>query len=142
MQLGLVTQAVKEAADRLDANPKVDEFEAFLKKYSAVLHQNHVILIDKKYTLAKMYGRMEGKLQHLIYFFKYSFCELPTKKVLACLFMTKIDNKQTLSRSAHRTPNFTNPELQFPQFKVLQSGFFLFNIKSYIGIFGCILILI
>ena len=95
MQLGLVTQAVKEAADRLDANPKVDEFEAFLKKYSAVLHQNHVILIDKKYTLAKMYGRMEGKLQHLAYFFKYSFCELPTKKVLACLFMTKIDNKQT-----------------------------------------------
>ena len=59
--LGLVTKAVKEAADRLDVNPKVDEFEAFLKKYSAVLHQNHVILIDKKYTLAKMYGRMEGK---------------------------------------------------------------------------------
>ena len=26
-----------------------------------------------------------------------------------------------LSRSAHWTPNFTNPEFQFPQFKVLQS---------------------
>ena len=65
--LGLVTKAVKEAADRLDVNPKVDEFEAFLKKYSAVLHQNHVILIDKKYTLAKMYGRMQGKLEHFIY---------------------------------------------------------------------------
>ena len=34
---------------------------------------------------------------------------------------------------AHRTPNFTNPEFQFPQLKVL----FLFNITSYIGIFGC-----
>jgi len=59
-KISLVTKAVKEAADRLDVNPKVDEFEAFLKKYSAVLHQNHVILIDKKYTLAKMYGRMQG----------------------------------------------------------------------------------
>ena len=29
-----------------------------------------------------------------------------------------------LSRSAHQTPNFTNSELQFPQFKVLQSVFF------------------
>ena len=27
------------------------------------------------------------------------------------------------------------PEFQFPQFKVLQSGFFLFNIMIYIGIF-------
>ena len=31
-----------------------------------------------------------------------------------------------VSRSAHRTPNFTNPKFQFPQFKVLQSGFFSF----------------
>ena len=29
------------------------------------------------------------------------------------------------SRSTHRTPNFTNPEFQFPQFKVLQSVFSL-----------------
>ena len=29
-----------------------------------------------------------------------------------------------LSRSAHRPPNFTNSEFQFPQFKVLQSVFF------------------
>ena len=28
-----------------------------------------------------------------------------------------------ISRSAHRTPNFMNPECQFPQFKVLQSVF-------------------
>ena len=41
-----------------------------------------------------------------------------------------------ISCSAHRTPNFTNPKFQFPQIKVLQSFSFLFNIKSYIGIFG------
>ena len=49
---------------------------------------------------------------------------------------------KSISRSAHQTPNFTNPELKFPQFKVLQNGFFLFNIMSYIGILECILILV
>ena len=33
-----------------------------------------------------------------------------------------------VSRSAHQTPDFTNPKFQFPQFKVLQSGFFFFLI--------------
>jgi hypothetical protein len=38
----------------------------------------------------------------------------------------KIDQVSTyLSRSAHRTPDFTKPEIQFPQFKVLQSVFSL-----------------
>ena len=32
------------------------------------------------------------------------------------------------SRSAHRTPNFMNPEFQFPQFMVLESVFFFFLI--------------
>ena len=65
-KIGIVTKAVKEAADQLDIDPKVNEFEAFLKKYSSVVHENHVILIDKKYTLAKMYGRMKGRylLEH------------------------------------------------------------------------------
>ena len=40
-----------------------------------------------------------------------------------------------LSRSAHRTTNFTNSEFQFPQFKVLQSVFIFLCVKSYIGIF-------
>ena len=31
---------------------------------------------------------------------------------------------KVLSGSAHRTPNFTNPEFQFPQFKGLQSVLF------------------
>ena len=55
---------------------------------------------------------------------------------------TKAVNTKVISSSAHQTPNFTNPEFQFPQFKVLQSVFFLLNIMSYTGIFGCILILI
>ena len=32
------------------------------------------------------------------------------------------------SRSAHQTPNFMNPEFQFPQFKVLQSFLMYFGI--------------
>ena len=40
-----------------------------------------------------------------------------------------------LFRSAHRTTNFTNPEFQFPQFKVLQSVLIVLCVKSYIGIF-------
>ena len=47
--------------------------------------------------------------------------------------------KLIISRSAHQTPNFTNPEFQFPQFQVLQSGFSLYYMSS-IGIFGCIFI--
>ena len=40
---------------------------------------------------------------------------------------TKFVNKY-ISRSAHRTTNFMNPEFQFPQFKVLQSIFiFLYD---------------
>ena len=40
-------------------------------------------------------------------------------------FGAKMSKNESLSsRSAHRTPNFPNPEFQFPQFKVLQSVFF------------------
>ena len=59
-KIAQVTRAVKDAGDKLDADPKIEEFEKFLKKYASVLHPNHVIFIDKKYTLAKMYGRMPG----------------------------------------------------------------------------------
>jgi hypothetical protein len=34
--------------------------EQFLELKSKILHPNHVILVDKKYNLAKMYGRMPG----------------------------------------------------------------------------------
>ena len=39
----------------------IKRHEDFLKKHENVtLHPNHVFLIDKKYTLSKMYGRMAG----------------------------------------------------------------------------------
>jgi hypothetical protein len=60
VHLSIINLCVKDAGDKLDLEPKVEDFEAFLKKYSNVVHDNHVILVDKKYTLAKMYGRMKG----------------------------------------------------------------------------------
>ena len=41
-----------------------------------------------------------------------------------------------LSRSAHRTPNFTNPEFEFPQLKVLQIIFFFFIKRVILAFFG------
>lgn len=39
----------------------IGDHEKFLKKYSGrILHPNHVIIVDVKYTLAKMYGRVGG----------------------------------------------------------------------------------
>ena len=46
------------------------------------------------------------------------------------------------SSYGYRTTTFMNPEFQFPHSKVLQSVFIFFNLKSYIGIFGCIVLLI
>ena len=46
-----------------------------------------------------------------------------------------------LSRSAHPTTNFPNSEFHLSQFQVLQSVL-AFNKNSYIGTFGCILMLI
>eukprot|EP00095_Tigriopus_kingsejongensis_P011042 maker-scaffold109_size355148-snap-gene-2.26 protein:Tk11042 transcript:maker-scaffold109_size355148-snap-gene-2.26-mRNA-1 annotation:"protein isoform a-like" len=64
--MSLASKVIKDEAVKLDpseANPKgssVTEFECFIGKYSKILHPNHVILIDRKYVLARMYGRMEG----------------------------------------------------------------------------------
>ena len=61
-----VVGAIKEKAEKLEYNKDfpdecgVDAHEAFLKKYSPILHSNHVTLIRAKYNLAKMYGRMAG----------------------------------------------------------------------------------
>ena len=62
----IIIAAIQKEAIQLDPpdcrqeSGTVQEFEAFLKKYSKILHPNHVILVDKKYVLAKMYGRMKG----------------------------------------------------------------------------------
>ena len=63
---------------------------------------------------------------------KCIFCKIIFKKVTEngatanpnnMLLKEKIETTKLLSRSAHRTPNFTNPQFHFPQFKVLQSVF-------------------
>ena len=52
---------VKFEGEALEANPSVEGYEKFVRKYSGkVLHPNHVLLLDKRYNLAKMYGRMSG----------------------------------------------------------------------------------
>jgi len=52
---------IKAESERLDADPKVETMENFVSKYSGkVLHPNHVLVLDRVYNLAKMYGRMEG----------------------------------------------------------------------------------
>ena len=55
-------------------------------------------------------------------------------------FWFRIENSKfvksvVITGLAYRITNFQNSEFQFSQFKVLQSVFLLFNIKSYIGIF-------
>jgi len=52
---------IKFQSEALDANPNIKEYESFVAKYSGkVLHPNHVLMVDKQYNLAKMYGRMAG----------------------------------------------------------------------------------
>ena len=50
---------------------------------------------------------------------------LQVKKIDILKYKIKTKLINHLSRSAHPTPNFTKPEFQFPQFKVLQSGFWV-----------------
>ena len=54
-------------------------------------------------------------------------------------------NEKTLSRlckllspSAHQTPNLTNPEFTFSQFKALQSVFFFFMLRIILRFLGVI----
>ena len=46
-------------------------------------------------------------------------------------FIRKNSKKRYATRSAHQTTNFMTPEFQFPQFKMLQNGFYLFKVKLY-----------
>ncbi len=40
----------------------VDDYEAFLEKYSSVLHKNHYHMVTAKHSLMQMLGRTEGHL--------------------------------------------------------------------------------
>jgi len=84
LKVSNVTAAIKEAGENLEhskENPELDipTHEAFLKKFSPILHQKHVLLIKVKYTLAKMYGRMKGyeadKLSNELFLRKQKLCE-------------------------------------------------------------------
>ena len=46
-KIGKVTKAVKEASEKLDVDPNITEHEKFLKKYSELVHENHVLLIGQ-----------------------------------------------------------------------------------------------
>ena len=75
-RVATLTLKVKEESNKVDdlcwghyntsgvvphGESSINQHEEFLKKHENVtLHPNHVFLIDKKYTLAKMYGRMVG----------------------------------------------------------------------------------
>ena len=74
--MATLTLKVKEESKKIDdlcfseynksgaipvGSSSINKHESFIKKHENVtLHPNHVFLVDKKYTLAKMYGRMEG----------------------------------------------------------------------------------
>ncbi len=52
---------LKAEADKLDpTKATIEQLEAFVAKCEDHVHPNHVLAIDKKYHLAKMYGRMKG----------------------------------------------------------------------------------
>ena len=75
-RVATVTLKIKEESNKVDdqcwsqynifgvkpeSDNSIKRHEDFIKKHENVtLHPNHVFLIDKKYTLAKMYGRMAG----------------------------------------------------------------------------------
>jgi hypothetical protein len=48
--VNIVTKTVRDAAENL-VTPSVKELETFLKTFATVVHENHVILLDKKITL-------------------------------------------------------------------------------------------
>ena len=84
LKVSNVTAAIKEKGEQLEHSkdkPEVDipVHEAFLKKYSPILHPKHVLLIKVKYALAKMYGRMKGyeadKLSNEQLLRKQALCE-------------------------------------------------------------------
>jgi len=66
LKISRVTAAVKDELEKLEPSLEQPELcdvpahEAFLKKFSQILHPQHVHIIMAKYPLAKMLGRMKG----------------------------------------------------------------------------------
>ena len=108
---------------------KKDELEGFLQ-YDGLLHGGGFYLLGVQIFACVCFMIWAGTITFTLIYVStlllFFYCRMVT-------FIYFIKLLYYLSRSAHRTPNFMNPELQFPQFKVLQVSFF-FNITSYIGI--------
>ena len=66
LKISALTEAVYQEAEVLEertktsGNNSIPDHEAFIGKFSTVLHPGHVILIMVKYNLARMYGKMAG----------------------------------------------------------------------------------
>ena len=59
----------------------VDEYEAFLEKYSLILHPNHFHMVTAKHSLCQMLGRTEGFLIQ----------DMPLEKVLSITCIRLLD---------------------------------------------------
>ena len=117
-------ESVKEESVKLEpseSNPEgagIEEIEDFLKRYAKVLYPSHVLMIEKKYTLAKMYGRLKG----------YTVNELTdkqlTRKMNLCTEVLEMFDKTMPGRTRKR--GMMMYELHLPLLilanKALQSG--------------------
>ncbi|CAG4991179.1 unnamed protein product [Colias eurytheme] len=79
-----VIQAEVDLLDSLEPGPQaIEQREAFINKYKSVFHPRHSVLLSVKYTLAELYGRVEG----------YTIDELPDlmleRKVEMCRLVLK-----------------------------------------------------
>ncbi|XP_072945140.1 SET domain-containing protein SmydA-8 [Epargyreus clarus] len=79
-----VMQAELDQLDAIDPGPQaIEQREAFVNKYKSVFHPRHSYLLSVKYTLAQLYGRVEGytldDLPDLMLERKVEFCRLVLK---------------------------------------------------------------
>ncbi|XP_038222452.1 SET domain-containing protein SmydA-8 [Zerene cesonia] len=79
-----VIQTEVDQLDSIEPGPQaIEQREAFINKYKSVFHPRHSVLLSVKYTLAELYGRVEG----------YTIDELPDlmleRKVEMCRLVLK-----------------------------------------------------
>ena len=98
---------------------QVEELEDFVARYSGkVLHPNHVLVVDKVYNLAKMYGRMEGYGADVLtdeqLKTKRDLCEralkvlnviMPGKSYHTYFGYSRVSNKSTTGNKSIAVPN-------------------------------------
>ena len=107
---------------------RIDEsMDLFSRNFSCFLLQQYRIFLLRP----KMLLKLLIFTRHFAALLKENKTFFVKKKSWIHRFGIPENISRTKSRSSHRTPNFTNSEFQFPQFKVLQSAFlFFFNITG------------